>query len=70
MITDNIEAVISAREYPELCAVNPETPFTKNHLAYMMRKDDKAWLKKVTQALSLVQESPAYKELYEKYLKF
>ena len=70
MITDNIEAVVSARKHPELCAINPSTPFTQSQLAYMTRKDDPAWTKWLTQWLSSTQQTKAYQTLYKKYLAF
>lgn len=40
MITDAIETRIMAREHPELCAINPDKPFTRAEKAYLMSQDE------------------------------
>lgn len=40
MITDAIETRIMAREHPELCAVNPDKPFTRAEKAYLLPQDE------------------------------
>lgn len=44
MITDNIEAVMAMRVLPGLAAVSPEQPFTHDDFAYLVPRDDPAWL--------------------------
>lgn len=44
MITDNVEAVLVARDRPELHAVSPDAPFTREDVGYMVRRDDQAFL--------------------------
>jgi cyclohexadienyl dehydratase len=39
MITDAIETRIMAREHPELCAINPDKPFTQSQKAYLLPQD-------------------------------
>ena len=70
MITDNIEAVVSSRLHPTLCAINPDTPFTQSKLAYMVRKNDTEWLKWLEGQLIELQATEAYKTLYKKHLAF
>ncbi|MBO0884884.1 MAG: transporter substrate-binding domain-containing protein [Mycobacterium sp.] len=38
MVTDAIEAVYQAKQHPGLVAVHPKTPFTTEHMAYMLPK--------------------------------
>ncbi len=40
MMTDAIETRIMAREHPELCAINPDKPFTRAEKAYLLPQDD------------------------------
>jgi cyclohexadienyl dehydratase len=40
MITDAIETRIMAREHPELCAINPDKPFTRAEKTYLMSQDE------------------------------
>jgi cyclohexadienyl dehydratase len=44
MITDNVEAVLVARERPVLHAVSPDQPYTREDVGYMVRRDDQAFL--------------------------
>lgn len=40
MMTDAIETRIMAREHPELCAINPDKPFTRAEKAYLLPQDE------------------------------
>src|SRR5690606_17739506 len=40
MITDAIETRIMEREHPELCAINPDKPFTRAEKAYLLPQDE------------------------------
>ena len=44
MITDNVEAVLAMRQLPGLAAVAPENPYTHDDFAYLVPRDDAAWL--------------------------
>ncbi len=39
MFTDSIEAVYKMQQNKNLCAVNPEKPYTKNEKVFLFRKD-------------------------------
>ena len=44
MFTDNVEAVIYARQNPVLYAVNPATPLTREDIGYMTVRDDQPFI--------------------------
>ncbi len=44
MFTDNVEAVIYARQNPALYAVNPENPLTREDIGYMTVRDDQPFV--------------------------
>ncbi len=44
MFTDNVEAVIYARQNPVLYALNPDKPLTREDLGYMTVRDDQPFI--------------------------
>ncbi len=44
MFTDNVEAVIYARKYPELHALRPDEPLTREDLGYMTVRNDQPFV--------------------------
>ena len=50
MVTDAIEARLQQQLKPSLCAIHPETPFTRSYKAYMLLRDA-AWKTYVDQWL-------------------
>jgi len=44
MFTDNVEAVIYARQNPALFAVNPSQPFTREDLGYLTSREDQPFI--------------------------
>ncbi len=67
MITDSVETRLQQRLHPELCAVNPDTPFDFSELGYLLPRDPalKAW---VDQWLHIQAESGEQRRLLAKYL--
>lgn len=51
MMTDAIETRIVAKEYPTLCATNPDAPFTRAEKAYLLPQDA-AWKARVDKWLA------------------
>lgn len=68
MITDAIETRIVAREHPELCAVNPDKPFTQSDKAYLLPKDE-AWKARVDAWLAKMEESGGKAEIFAKWVE-
>jgi cyclohexadienyl dehydratase len=56
MMTDAIETRIVAKEYPTLCATNPDAPFTKAEKAYLLPQDG-AWKARVDEWLAAMEAS-------------
>ncbi|WP_421862032.1 transporter substrate-binding domain-containing protein [Parvibaculum sp.] len=68
MLTDAIETRIVAREYPSLCAVNPNAPFTQSEKAYLLPKDE-AWKARVDAWLDEMEESGQKTVLFSKWVE-
>ena len=68
MITDAIETRIVAREHPELCAVNPDAPFTQSQKAYLLPQDE-AWKARVDAWLAEMEASGKKREIFETWVE-
>lgn len=68
MITDNVEARLVAAERPELAAVSPETPFNQDELAYMLRREDPAFLSWLDRWLEEMESSGKMESLRRKWI--
>ena len=68
MITDAIETRIGARDYPALCATNPDAPFTQSEKAYLLPKDE-AWKARIDQWLGDMEASGEKEEIFAKWVK-
>ncbi len=68
MITDAIETRIMAREHPELCAINPDKPFTQSQKAYLLPKDE-AWKARVDEWLAAMEASGEKAEIFAKWVE-
>jgi len=68
MITDAVETRLQQKLHPELCAVHPEAPFDFSEKAYLMPRDMPLKLF-VDEWLHRMQETGAYKAIYDKWLK-
>ncbi|MBC7102891.1 MAG: transporter substrate-binding domain-containing protein [Parvibaculum sp.] len=68
MNTDAIETRIMAREHPELCAINPDKPFTQSEKAYLLPKDE-AWKARIDAWLAKMEESGEKRKIFEKWVE-
>ncbi|MDZ4382678.1 MAG: transporter substrate-binding domain-containing protein [Parvibaculum sp.] len=68
MITDAIETRIVAREHPELCAINPDKPFTRAEKAYLLPQD-KAWKARVDEWLAAMEASGEKRKIFGKWVE-
>ncbi|MEQ8326856.1 transporter substrate-binding domain-containing protein [Parvibaculum sp.] len=68
MITDAIETRIVARDYPTLCATNPDAPFTQSEKAYLLPKDE-AWKVRVDDWLGEMEASGKKRKIFEKWVE-
>lgn len=68
MITDAIETRIVARDYPTLCATNPDAPFTQSEKAYLLPKDE-AWKARIDEWLAEMEESREKAEIFAKWVE-
>jgi len=63
MITDASETRFQAKLHPELCAINPDAPFTYAEKAYLLPQGDAAWLAYVNQWVRQTTHDGTYAEL-------
>ena len=68
MITDAIETRIVARDYPTLCATNPDAPFTQSQKAYLLPKDE-AWKARIDQWLAEMEASGEKEAIVAKWVE-
>ena len=59
---------IGARDYPALCATNPDAPFTQSEKAYLLPKDE-AWKARIDQWLGDMEASGEKEEIFAKWVK-
>lgn len=68
MITDASEALYQKRNYPTLCALNPDMPLQFLEKAYMLPKDDISWKLYVDQWLKLAKKNGEYNVIAAQWL--
>ncbi len=68
MITDNIEAIIISKNMPELYAVSPDNPLTKDDFGYMIPRDDFAYQNWLNLWMYQMKEKGEFKKLREKWI--
>lgn len=68
MITDASEALYQRRNYPQLCAVNPEKPLQYSEKAFLLPRDDYTWKAYVDQWLHLVKHNGEYQRIVEQWM--
>ncbi|WP_120996158.1 transporter substrate-binding domain-containing protein [Stutzerimonas urumqiensis] len=68
MITDASEALYQKRNYPGLCAVNPDHPLQFSEKAFLLPRDDVAWKAYVDQWLRLAKKTGEYKRITDQWL--
>ncbi len=68
MITDNIEAIIVSKNMPELYAVSPDDPLTKDDFGYMIPRDDFAYQNWLNLWMHQMKEKGVLKQLREKWI--
>lgn len=69
MVTDAVEAKLQANLNEELCAVNPQDPFTYAPMGYLLPRGDDVWKAWVDQWLRLTRESGEFQQMYERALQ-
>ncbi|MDR3671255.1 MAG: transporter substrate-binding domain-containing protein [Holophaga sp.] len=69
MITDNVEAVLKARQDPRLYAVDPENTYTKDDLGYLLPRDDRPWQDYVNLWVDLARLHGDFARLQQKWIR-
>jgi cyclohexadienyl dehydratase len=69
MLTDNVEAMVVASERPELYAVSPDAPLTREELAYLVAGENPPLLKRVDEWVREMKASGAFDALYAKWIR-
>ncbi|TLX64013.1 ArtI protein [Stutzerimonas nosocomialis] len=68
MITDASEALYQQRNYPTLCAVNPDKPLQYSEKAFLLPRDDSAFKAYVDQWLHLTKATGEYQRIADAWL--
>ncbi len=68
MITDASEAMYQQRNYPTLCAVNPDKPLQYSEKAFLLPRDDVAFKAYVDQWLHLTKATGEYQRIADTWL--
>ncbi|MBA1274184.1 transporter substrate-binding domain-containing protein [Stutzerimonas azotifigens] len=68
MITDASEALYQQRNYPTLCAVNPDKPLQYSEKAFLLPRDDSAFKAYVDQWLHLSKATGEYQRIADTWL--
>ncbi len=68
MITDNVEAMLVAAGRPELYAVAPEKPLTKDDFGYMVPRDDFAFINWLNLWVHQMVDKGEFQKLKEKWI--
>jgi len=69
MITDNVEAMVVARQDPRLYAVDPDNTYTKDDLGYLLPRDDRAWTEYVNLWMELARLKGDFARLQAKWIR-
>lgn len=68
MVTDAVETRLQQKLHPELCAINPDKPFTFAPQAYLLPRDF-VFKEYVDQWLTLAKGSGAYDTIFKRWLE-
>ncbi|SLM64453.1 MULTISPECIES: transporter substrate-binding domain-containing protein [Dickeya] len=68
MITDASEALYQQKRYPQLCALNPDSPLQYGEKAYMLPRDDMSWKLYVDQWLHLSKSTDEYRKIISDWI--
>lgn len=69
MITDNVEAMLVAKQDPRLYAVDPENTYTKDDFGYLLPRDDPAWINYVNLWVDLMRLKGDLDRLHQKWIR-
>lgn len=69
MITDNVEAMLVAKQDPRLYAVDPETTYTKDDFGYLLPRDEQAWVNYVNLWVDLLRLKGEFVRLQQKWIR-
>ncbi len=69
MITDNVEAMLVAKQDPRLYAVDPENTYTKDDFGYLLPRDDQAWINYVNLWVDLMRLKGEFARLQQKWIR-
>ena len=69
MITDNVEAMLVAKQDPRLFAVDPANTYTKDDFGYLLPRDDPAWIHYVNLWVDLAKLKGDFTRLQEKWIR-
>ena len=69
MITDNVEAMLVAKQDPRLYAVSPENTYTKDDFGYLLPRDDQPWINYVNLWLDLAKLKGDLARLQQKWIR-
>ncbi len=68
MITDNVEAMLVARDRPELYAVSPEHTFTNDEFGYMVPIEAVSFLNRINLWIRQMKQTGQFTRLKEKWI--
>ncbi len=69
MITDNVEAMLVAKQDPRLFAVDPENTYTKDDFGYLLPRDDQPWINYVDLWVDLLRLKGDLARLQQKWIR-
>jgi len=69
MITDNVEAMLVAKQDPRLYGVDPENTYTKDDFGYLLPRDDPAWINYVNLWVDLMRLKGDLDRLRQKWIR-
>jgi cyclohexadienyl dehydratase len=69
MITDNVEAMLVAKQDPRLYAVDPENTYTRDDFGYLLPRDDQAWVNYVNLWVDLMRLKGEFARLQQKWIR-
>jgi len=69
MITDNVEAMLVAKQEPRLYAVDPENTYTKDDFGFLLPRDDHTWINYVNLWVDLARLKGDLAKLHQKWIR-
>ena len=69
MVTDAVETVLQSTLNPELCAANPDNPFTYSEKGYLLPRGDEVFKAWVDQWLHLTMASGDFQAIYDEWVR-